>query len=426
MSDRLGTGLAGAPGMLVGLVGGLVVGTALAAADPSWSRVPLAVVAPLGALFINAIRMTVVPLVVSKLVVGVASMPDGRSARRLGGSAFVLFVATVGLAAILAMAAAAPVVARLPIDPVASAGLRQDAAAARDRVASAAETLPGIGEWLVGLVPSNPIQAAVEGAMLPLIVFSLAFGMALGRVPAPQRVVVVSFFDGMAAAMLTVVRWVLAAAPVGVFALAVPLAARLGLATIGALALYVGGVALLCVVFSAFVLYPGAVLLGRVSPSRFTTAALPAQLIGFSSRSSLASLPSMIESARARLAVPEHVGSMFLPLAAAMLRPGTAIGSTLAVLFLARLYDVAIEPSTVLSIVAVVTVTSFGAPGIPSGGLLIVLPVLMTARVPAEGIGILLAVDIVPDMFRTATNVTAGMAAVSAAARRWRHDSPPS
>ena len=418
MSHGIETGMSAARGMLAGLVAGLVVGTALAATATPWSRLTFAFVEPLGTLFINAIRMTVVPLIVSKLVVGVASMPDGRAARRLGGSAFVLFVATVGLAAILSMVVAEPVIARLPIDPAAAADLRRDAAAARDRVASAAETLPGIGEWLVSLVPSNPIQAAVDGAMLPLIVFSLAFGMALARVPERQRVPVVSFFDGTAAAMLTVVRWVLAAAPLGVFALAVPLAARLGLAAVGALMLYVSGVALMCVVFSAIVLYPGAVLFGRVSPARFTGAALPAQLIGFSSRSSLASLPAMIESARARLAVPDDVGSMFLPLAAAMLRPGTAIGSTLAVLFLARLYDVAIEPPTLLSIVAVVTVTSFGAPGIPSGGLLIVLPVLMTAGIPAEGIGILLAVDVVPDMFRTATNVTAGMAAVGVVARR--------
>ncbi|MGH7696888.1 MAG: dicarboxylate/amino acid:cation symporter, partial [Gemmatimonadaceae bacterium] len=121
----------------------------------------------------------------------------------------------------------------------------------------------------------------------------------------------------------------------------------------------------------------------------------------------------MIESARTRLGVSDHVASMFLPLAAALFRAGTALGSAVAVLFLARLYDVPLPLSTMFTIGAVIVVTSFGSPGIPSGGLLVILPVLAAAGIPAEGVGILLAVDALPDMFRTASNITADMAAVA-------------
>jgi Na+/H+-dicarboxylate symporter len=404
--------MSAAVGMLLGLLAGLAVGMALSASGVSWGSTVVSFIEPIGRMFINAIRMTVVPLVVSKLIVSVASMSDERTARRVGASAMLIFVPTVALVTALTVIVFTPVMQGLSIDAAAAATLRQNALG-QDDAAAASQAIPGISDWLMSLVPQNVVRSLADGAMLPLIIFSLALGLALARLESPKRLTIVKFLDAVATAMVTLVHWILRVAPIGVFALAVPLAARLGLAAAGALVYYVAAVAIACAAFVVIVLYPSASLLGRVSIAKFAAAAAPAQAIAFSSRSSMASLPIMIESARSRLGIPDEIASMFLPLAAAMFRAGTAIGSTIAVLFLARLYGVVIETSAMLTIGAVIVATSFGSPGIPSGGLLVIMPVLSAAGVPAEGVGILLAVDALPDMFRTTTNITADMAAVA-------------
>ncbi|MEW5915216.1 MAG: dicarboxylate/amino acid:cation symporter [Gemmatimonadota bacterium] len=400
-------------GMLLGLVAGLAAGMVVSLLDAAWGDKLVAFVTPIGTLFINAIRMTVIPLIVAKLIVSVASMSDEGTARRVGAMAFLLFVPAVILATFIGMVAFGPVMQRLVIDPAVAASLRENALATRGDVAAAAQSIPGITEWVVALVPQNVIRAAADGTMLPLIVFSLALGLALSKVQPIRCDIVVRFFEGVADSMVTLVHWILKVAPLGVFALALPLAARLGLTAAGALVYYIAAVAVGCVLFTVLVTYPAAVLLGRVSLTRFAAAALPAQAIALSSRSSLASLPIMIDAARMRLGIPDQVASMFLPIAAALFRAGTALGSAIAVLFLARLYDVSLPLPTLLTIGAVIVVTSFGSPGIPSGGLLVILPVLTAAGIPAEGVGVLLAVDALPDMFRTTANITADMAAVA-------------
>jgi Na+/H+-dicarboxylate symporter len=142
----------------------------------------------------------------------------------------------------------------------------------------------------------------------------------------------------------------------------------------------------------------------------FARAALPAQAVAFSSRSSLASLPAMIESAREQLRLPDEITSFFLPLAASVYRIGAAVGQTVGVLFIAQLYGVTLGPAQLASVVLTVVATSFSVPGIPGGSIVIMAPVLMDAGLPLEGIGILLGADTIPDMFRTTANVTGHMA----------------
>jgi Na+/H+-dicarboxylate symporter len=166
-------------------------------------------------------------------------------------------------------------------------------------------------------------------------------------------------------------------------------------------------------VFGVVVLYPLAALLGNVSIAEFARALLPAQAVGISSRSSLAALPAMIESARDQLKLPDEITSFFLPLAASVYRIGTAIGQTVGVLFIAHLYGVALGPAQMASVVLTVVLTSFSVPGIPGGTIIIMAPVLMAAGVPVEGIGILLGADTIPDMFRTTANVTGHMTAAA-------------
>jgi Na+/H+-dicarboxylate symporter len=344
-------------------------------------------------------------------------MRDARAVGRLGAGAVALFAVFIAAATTFGAACAFPLLARLNIDPAVAANLRAGAASLGKTAAASAGSLPSWSQWVLDLVPINALKAAVDGAILPLIVFALAFGLSLTMIDAGRRQIVVGFFQGIYDAMLVLVGWVLRLTPLGVFALAVPLGARMGLAAAGALVYYI---ALLSFVAAAFIfvcLYPAALWFGRVPLSQFVKAASPAQVVAFSSRSSLAALPAMIEGASLTLHWPEEMVGFFLPLAASMFRVGGAIAQTVAVLFVARLYDVPLGPAQLATILVTVGVTSFTIPGIPAGAIITITPVLAAAGVPVEGIGLLMGVDTIPDMFRTLANVTGWFAAGSILAR---------
>jgi Na+/H+-dicarboxylate symporter len=254
--------------------------------------------------------------------------------------------------------------------------------------------------------------------MLPLIVFSMLLGLALVSLPEATRLSVVTLFRGVADAMLVLVRWLLVVAPIGVFALTVPLVARLGLAAIGALAAYVVLISLMTVLFSVFVVYPAAAFGGRISIGQFARAALPPQAVAFSSRSSLAALPALIDTAGTRLGLTEEITGFLIPLATVVFRVGGVLGVTTGAVFIARLYGITVTPQQLATVVATGIVTSFSIPGIPGGSIVAMAPVLASIGLPIEGLGILLGVDTIPDMFRTTANVTGQLAAAVIVGRR--------
>jgi Na+/H+-dicarboxylate symporter len=403
--------------VLAGLAGGLAIGIGISAAQSPWlHRIP-GLVAPVGALFVSGIRMTVIPLVVSNLIVGIASMRDARSVARLGTRSLALFLALLLTAGAFSAAWAVPLLGRLRIDPAVAAFLRADAASGAANTAESARQVPSLSQWLIDLVPVNVFKAAADGAILPLIVFAVAFGMALLSIEEGRRATVLRFFQAVADAMLLIVGWVVSLTPLGVFALTVPLGARMGFGAAGALAYYVG---LLCGVTAAFViavLYPVAILVGRVPLSLFTKACAAAQAIAFSSRSSLAALPASIKGAREILQLPDEIGSFLLPLAASAFRPGATMVQVVGVLFLARLYGIELEAVQVVTVIATAVLTTLTVPGIPAGGVIVMAPVLLSVGVPVDGIAVLIGVDSVPDMFRTLANVTAWLTAATVMSR---------
>jgi Na+/H+-dicarboxylate symporter len=325
----------------------------------------------------------------------------------------VLFITLLVAAAGFSLAVGVPAIARMPIDPVAAQAMRETAGEALTTPGA----VPGLAEWIVDLVPVNPIRAAADAAMLPLIIFSLLFGLAVNRVTDERREAVVRFFGGVADAMFVLVRWILAMAPLGVFALAMAMTARIGLSVAGALAYYMGLVIVLMLAFMALVLYPVAIVGGRMPLAQFARGSAAAQSVGFSSRSSLASLPAMIEGARSVFRSSEETLAFLLPLAAAVFKVGGAIVQVIGVLFIARLYDVPLAGSQLLTIAATVVVTTFSAASIPGGSIIAMVPVLVAAGVPVQGMGLLLGVDTLPDMFRTMTNITGGMTAAAVLGR---------
>lgn len=403
--------------VLLALVAGLGLGLGLAGSDSPAANIVLAVLGPVGTLFINAIRMTVIPLVTATLIVGVGSAPDPRAVGRIGARSLLIFVIVLAAASGVGVALGAPLLAAFPLDPAAVEALRAGAASATEAAGASAAKVPTLGGWLVELVPVNPIKAAADGAMLPLILFSVLFAAALTRVKPEPRAALLRVFEGIQDASLILVRGILSFAPIGVFALAVPLAERMGLAAAGALLGYIGIVSAICVGFMALVLYPAAVFIGKVPLRKFAAACLPAQGIAFSSRSSMAALPAMLESVRDTLKLPPTIASFFIPLAASMFRAGAGIGQTVGVLFIAKLYGVDLGTAQLLTIAVTSVITSFSVPGVPGGSILVMIPVLMSAGIPIEGIGILLGVDTIPDMFRTTTNVTGHMTAAVIVAR---------
>jgi proton glutamate symport protein len=403
--------------VVLALLTGLGLGLGLTGSDGAFAVGTLAVLGPIGTLFINAIRMTVIPLVVATLIVGVSAAPDPRAVGRIGARALAIFVVVLAAATTMGVALGTPLLAAFSLDPDAVTALRASAASASEAATAGAQRVPTLTQWLIDLVPVNPIRAAADGAMLPLILFSVCFAAALTRVATERRAAVVRVFEGIQDASLVLVRAILALAPLGVFALAVPLAARMGIAAAGALAGYIVVVSGICVLFNVVVLYPAAVLLGRVPLRTFAAAALPAQGIAFSSRSSLAALPAMLESVQVTLKLPRAIGSFFIPLAASMFRAGAGIGQTVGVLFIATLYGVDLGTAQLVTIAVTSLLTSFSVPGVPGGSILVMIPVLMAAGIPVEGIGILLGVDTIPDMFRTTTNVTGHLSAAVILAR---------
>jgi Na+/H+-dicarboxylate symporter len=403
--------------VLIALAAGVGVGLVLSELSPDLSLKTAAFVEPVGTLFVNAIRMTVIPLVVSTLIAGVATVGSGSAVARIGGRGIALFVVLLLLSGIVGALIAPPVLSTVTIDPAGVAALRASASSAGD-VRSTASAIQTPTQWLVALVPANAFRAAADGAMLPLIVFALLLGLALAATPEATRERVLVIFRALSESMLVVVRWLLVAAPIGVFALALPLVARLGLSAVGALATYVVLVSLAAAVFSVFLLYPAAAIFGGVSIRDFARAAAPGQAVAISSRSSLAALPAMIDSARSKLGLPEEICGFFLPLASAMFRVGATLGLTTGAVFLGRLYGVPIGGPQLVTLVLTATITSFSIPGIPGGSIIAMVPVLTAVGLPLEGIGILLGVDTIPDMFRTAANVTGQMTAATIVARQ--------
>ncbi|HJZ71000.1 MAG TPA: dicarboxylate/amino acid:cation symporter [Vicinamibacterales bacterium] len=404
--------------VLIGLIAGLLLGFALAARHGPGGDALLSVLSIVGTIFINLIRMTVLPLVASMLVASAGSLAASGALGPAGARAALVGVVLLVVVTLVTVLVAAPTLAAVRIDQAAAMALRPPPTPG----AAATSPASSLSQWFVDLVPPNVVKAAADGAMLPVIVFSVLAGLALARVAVDRRDVVLRGVQGIADAMQRLVAWILELAPIGVFALAAPLASKLGLASAGAVAAYVALVVALTIAVGVAILYPLGVVAARMPLRLFVSYCMPGQAVAFASRSSLAALPAMVESAE-RAGLPPVASGFVLPLAASVFRVGGAVAMPVGALFLARLYGAPVTTPQLASMVFATVLASFAVPGIPGGSIIAMVPVLAAANVPVDGIGILLAVDTVPDMFRTTANVTGSLTLAAILGRQRSPDS---
>jgi Na+/H+-dicarboxylate symporter len=399
--------------VLIALVAAVICGVAIAASGNATLLHAVDFITPAGTLWVNAIRMTVIPLVVSLLITGVASAADLRSIGRIGGRTLMVFVLLLAGTALVVMPLALGLFQLLP-RRLGAIALPAGAAQAAGELAAGGQAQT-FQAWLSSLLPSNVISAAASGAMMPLVLFTLLFALAVASGPPAARATLLGFFSALGDAMLTLVRWIVLLAPIGVFALVLPLSVHAGAELAGAIGVYIVAYCIGNVIVT-LLLYPVVALVARIPMGRFARAALPAQLIAFSSSSSIASLPALVESSE-RLGLPQRVIGFVVPLAVSTFKIAAPLSWTVGALFVGWFYGIPLHATAIATIAFAAVFLAFAVPGIPRGAFIMLTPLFLAIGLPVEGIGILIAVDAIPDTFSTVLNVTGNLAATALVAR---------
>ena len=406
--------------ILLGLACGILAGLAAKLRGIGWLADALIFIEPVGTLFIRLITMIVIPLVVASLLAGTASLADIRKLGRLGGKTIAYYLCTTALAVTMGLVVSGLIEPGARIDPATRdrlAGQLEGDAAAR---LATAESTPPLRDVLVNIVPRNPVQAAADFDLLPLIVFTVIFGAAVSLLPGERRRAVVTFAEAVNEASGTVIGWVMKVAPYAVFALLGAVVARFGLDVLRSLLVYALTVVLGLALHALGTLALLVRFAARLNPVVFYRRIAPAPLVAFSTSSSNATLPVTMETAERRLGISREVKSFVLPLGATINMDGTALYQAVAVMFIAQLYGIPMDVGNQLIIVLTATLASIGAAGVPSAGLITLIVVLNSVGLGGQaqaGIALILGVDRILDMLRTAVNVTGDLSCAAFIAR---------
>jgi proton glutamate symport protein len=360
----------------------------------------------LGDLWLNALKVSVVPITVCLLVVGIGGLPSSKDLRRWGGMSLLSFFGLLILGVAFSLSLAILYVKFMP---------PQTISLANDFAATAKDSATGFGDWISGLIPDNLFAAATKGDLLPIAILSALFALAIRKLSDPQRDLLISFFDAIRGAILVYVRWVMALLPVGGFALAYSLIAEKGGALAAAIAQFVVYAIVVLVLFG-FLLYLIVGLFARIKLASFAQAAAPVQLMAVGSRSSVACLPAMVESTEA-MGLPEPAVDVTLPMAVAIFKLNRAITAPSKLIFFAAAFGVAMDGPQVLAFVVTTLLISLSTPGLPSGAGASNFGAYVAAGLPPQGVALFETINPLLDPLNTALNVTGNLAAAAITSR---------
>ena len=361
----------------------------------------------LGTLFMNALKMLIVPLIMSSIITGIAGISDGSALGRLGGKTLLYYLATSLLAVVVGLLMVNLMTPGLvdgePAREVISFMGEADTAAIAERVQG--RGAGDVVDIFIRMIPANIVEAAAQGKMLGLIFFSLLFGYFMTRIDGAPAKTLKDFWQGMFDVMMKITDWVMMFAPIGVFALVAKVVATTGFAAFQPLMVFFFTVLGALAIHLLIVLPVMLRLLGGVSPLRHFKAMTPALLTAFSTASSSATLPITMDCVERRAGVSNQTTSFVLPLGATVNMDGTALYECVAAMFIAQAYGLELTFATQFTVVLVALLTSIGVAGIPAASLVAITIILTAIGLPVEAVGLILAVDRVLDMCRTSVNV---------------------
>jgi Na+/H+-dicarboxylate symporter len=374
--------------IFIGLILGIIVGLAFTS-NPGFLET---FIKPVGTLFINLIKLVIVPLVLASLIVGAASIGDPKKLGRIGGKTLAYYLLTTAFAVAIGLILASVIVP--------GAGLSIPAEAAAE-----AKEAPKLIDTILNIVPSNPIKAIVDGNMLQIIVFALLLGVAVTMLPNEKGKPFVNFFESLAEVMYKITAIVMEMAPYGVFALISPVVAQNGPAVLIPFAKVIFAVYIGCILHAGIVYSTAVSVIGKMNPVKFFKGIAPAAITAFSTSSSSASLPVTLKNTTENLGVSEKVASFVLPLGATINMDGTALYQGVCALFIAQVYGIDLTMAQMGTIVLTATLASIGTAGVPGAGLIMLSLVLQAVGLPLEGVALIAGIDRILDMMRTCINV---------------------
>lgn len=401
--------------ILAALVSGIILGALSASIPGTVQGVALQVTNAVGGMWLNALNMTVIPLIVALMVTAVARAADAARTGRIAATSLVWFAVLYGVSAVLG-AIFTPLILRVfPLPAATAEALRAGIAAIDPKETTG--PIPGVSDFFQSLISPNIFASAAADQVLPLVVFALLFALAVSRLPDVNRQPILSFFQSIAQALLVLIGWILWIAPVGVFALSFGVGSGAGAAVLSAVVHYIIVVSSIAVVVLAAA-YLVVLLFGRIRPVAFGKAMFGPQTVAITTQSSLVSLPAMLGSARL-LGIREDVADVTLPLAVALFR-GTGPATNMAVvIYIAHAFGVELSLTNLIAATAIASVMSYSTVSLPGqmGFFAVIAPVAVAAGVPVAPLALFVAVDTIPDIFRTLGNVTLDVAVTSAVRR---------
>jgi proton glutamate symport protein len=402
--------------ILGALIGGLLLGIAAAGIDAPWRDPATRAALVVGGLWLDALKMTVIPLIVALLVTGIVGSAEAARAGGLATRSILWFVVVLTSSALFGGIMMPALLAIFPLPQSAAEALRVGLAGVDP--GSIAGAVPSAADFLRSIIPPNVFAAAAEDKILPLVVFTAIFAFAMTRIEAPKRKALAGFFEAIADTMLVMIGWVLFVAPLGVFALAFAVSAGAGAAALGAIAHYVlliSSLGLLIVIAS----YAVAVIFGRVPLGVFARAMVAPQAVAISTQSSLASLPAMLTASK-EMGIRETSADVTLPLAVALFRAtGPAMNFGVA-FYVAHWFGVEPGALQMVAAIALASVMSYSAVSLPGQISFVtsIAPISLALGVPIEPLGLLIAVETIPDIFRTLGNVMMDVSVTAAVDRQ--------